>query len=205
MTPEIAAALADVNVCLPGVIVSYDGKTATVRPTMPKQLANGDTLAPPQIVRVPVCWPIADGGRAMVTVPLKPGDAVLLHFSQRSIENWLSGSDQAPDDPRQFDLSDCIATPVMRPGPTADTTNVCIQYGAGTLKIAPNGSVTISTPKLTVNAPISEFNGDVTVSGNTSVGGNHTIAGEMTAGGIPYSTHRHTNVETGPGTSGGPV
>src|SRR5690606_31871251 len=127
MNQEILAALAEVNFCLPGVIVAYDGKTATVRPAMPKQLANGDALAAPQIVRVPVEWPIADGGRALITVPLKPGDPVKLTFSQRSLENWLSGSNQAPDDPRQFDLSDCFASPVMRPGPSADTENVSVQ------------------------------------------------------------------------------
>ncbi len=165
MKELIQAALAEVNVCLPGVIVAYDGKTATVRPAVPKQLANGQTLAAPQIVQVPVCWPIADGGRAMVTVPLKPGDPVKLNFSQRSLENWLSGSDQAPDDPRQFDLTDCFATPVMRPGPVADTENVCIQYGPGAIKLAPSGDLTISVPTMTVNAQQTTYNSPVTVNG----------------------------------------
>src|SRR5690625_3501467 len=105
-----------INTTLPGVIVSWNGVAAVVRPAVDMQLANGDVLSPPQIVSVPVCWPVADGGRGQVTVPLKPGDDVVLHFSQRSIENWLSGSSQAPDDPRQFDLTDCFCTPVMRPG-----------------------------------------------------------------------------------------
>lgn len=165
MKELIQASLAEVNVCLPGVIVAYDGKTATVRPAMPKQLANGQTLSAPQIVQVPVCWPIADGGRAMVTVPLKPGDPVKLNFSQRSLENWLSGSDQAPDDPRQFDLTDCFATPVMRPGPVADTENVCIQYGPGTIKLAPSGDLIINVPTMTVNAQQTTYNSPVTVNG----------------------------------------
>ncbi|HWK70045.1 MAG TPA: Gp138 family membrane-puncturing spike protein [Burkholderiaceae bacterium] len=165
MKELIQAALAEMNVCLPGVIVAYDGKTATVRPAVPKQLANGQTLAAPQIVQVPVCWPIADGGKAMVTVPLKPGDPVKLNFSQRSLENWLSGSDQAPDDPRQFDLSDCFATPVMRPGPVADTENVCIQYGRGTIKLAPSGDLIINVPTMTVNAEQTTYNSPVTING----------------------------------------
>ena len=101
----------------------------------------------------------------MVTVPLKPGDPVKLNFSQRSLENWLSGSDQAPDDPRQFDLSDCFATPVMRPGPVADTENVCIQYGPGTIKLAPSGDLTINVPTMTVNAQQTTYNSPVTVNG----------------------------------------
>lgn len=194
------------NTIMPGKIVSYNGQSAVVRPAMPMQLASGQVLTPPQIVSVPVCFPVADAGRAQVTVPLKPGDDCLLLFSQRSIENWLSGSDQAPDDPRQYDLTDCFCLPLMRPTVTrADTDNVTLQYGSGTVKIAPNGNVTITTGLLTVNAPTSQFNGNVSVSGNVSVGGNHTVAGEMTAKGIVYSTHRHTNVENGPSTSGGPV
>ncbi|HRL22797.1 MAG TPA: Gp138 family membrane-puncturing spike protein, partial [Alcaligenes sp.] len=165
MNEQIAVALAEVNVCLPGVIQAYDGVSATVRPALPKQLANGETLAAPMIVQVPVCWPIADGGRAMITVPLKAGDPVLLHFSQRSLENWLSGSDQAPDDPRQFDLTDAFASPVMRPGPQADTDNVSVQYGAGSMKLAPDGSLTIRVPRQHVIADETVFDSPVTING----------------------------------------
>lgn len=145
----IATELAEVHTCLPGVIVSYDGESAVVRPALPKQLANGDVLAPPQIVQVPICWPSGDvqGGKALITVPLKAGDPVKLSFSERALEGWLSGSDAAPDDPRQFDLTDAFATPVMRPGGSAaDTENVAVQYGACTLKLTPGGDVILSGP-----------------------------------------------------------
>lgn len=101
----------------------------------------------------------------MITVPLKPGDPVVLHFSQRSLENWLSGSDQAPDDPRQFDLSDAFATPVMRPGPVADTENLTVQYGPGSLKLAPDGSLTVRVPRQHVIAQETIFDSPVTVNG----------------------------------------
>lgn len=199
MNELINAALADINVCLPGEIISYDGTTATVKPAIPKQLANGETLPAPQIVRVPVCWPIADGGRALITVPLKPGDPVKLNFSQRSLENWLSGSNQAPDDPRQFDLTDCFASPVMRPGMSADTKNVTVQYGAGVLKIAPSGDMTIDAPSLTINAPTT-VNGLLTYTqGMVGSGGENTasITGDVVANGISLVHHKH------PGDSGG--
>lgn len=199
MNDVIAAALAEVNICLPGVIVAYDGVTATVRPAMPKQLANGDTLPAPSIVRVPVCWPIGDGGQALVTVPLKPGDPVKLTFSQRSLENWLSGSDQAPDDPRQFDLTDCFASPVMRPVMSTDPDNVTMQYGAGTLKIAPSGDITITAPSLTINAPTT-VNGLLTYTEGMVGSGGSTAAqieGDVIADGISLVHHRH------PGDSGG--
>lgn len=206
MNDLIAAALAEVNVCLPGVIVAYDGTTATVRPAIPKQLANGETLSAPQIVRVPVCWPIADGGKAMVTVPLKAGDPVKLTFSQRSLENWLSGSDQAPDDPRQFDLTDCFASPVMRPGTSADPENVTVQYGAGTLKIAPSGEMIITAPSLTINAPTT-INGLLTYTeGMVGSGGENTasITGDVIANGVSLVSHTHRGVQPGSGNTGEP-
>lgn len=220
MNELIAAALAEMNVCMPGKVEAYDGKTVTARPAMPKQLANGETLAAPLIVQVPVCWPIADGGSAMITVPLKAGDPVVLHFSQRSLENWLSGSDQAPDDPRQFDLTDAFATPVMRPGPQADTENVSIQYGPGSMKLAPDGSLTIRVPRKHVIADETVFDSPVTINGlltytagmagsggqgnSISIkGGANFEGGQITHNGKRIdSGHKHNNVQPGGGISG---
>lgn len=156
----IAAENAEIHTTLPGVIVDYDGQFATVRPTLDKQLANGEVLPAPQIARVPVCWPCADvnGAQALFTMPLKAGDPVMLNFSERGLDSWLGGQDGAPDDPRQFDLSDAFATPMLRPGNmTADTENVSMQYGPMTLKITPEGEVTLDTQApvhVTTSAPI---------------------------------------------------
>lgn len=214
----IDAALSEVYTTLPGVIVDYDGVTATVRPALPKQLANGDILAAPLIARVPIHWLVADGAAAQITVPLKPGDPVTLHFSCRSIEGWLSGSDGPPDDPRQFDLTDCFATPVMRPGPRADTENVCVRYGAGVLTIAPDGSTQLDAPLFTVNAP-TIINGHLTFTkgltgSGSDEGGTDTMqingnldfqGGTITHDGVPIDkTHTHSGVESGPDNSGPP-
>ena len=249
----IATEMADVHTCLPGVIVDYDGEFATVRPTLDKQLANGETLAAPKIARVPVCWPIGDvnGAQALFTVPLKAGDPVLLHFSERALDDWLGGSDGAPGDPRQFDLSDAFATPMARPGTIkADTERVSLQYGPMTLKITAEGEVTVDTTApihMTTTAPV-DINSDVSVlvkaplvtvdALETIVTGNMQLAGFLTMGtggsgigarakirgpvevvdgnvtvpghdviaqNISLVTHRHTNVENGPDTSGTPV
>jgi len=164
----IAAELAEVHTTLPGEIVSYDGETAVVRPAIAKRLANGTTLPAPQIVRVPIHWLVGDvsGAQAVISVPLKPGDPVTLSFSERALESWLSGSNDAPDDPRQFDLSDAFATPVLRPGTgRADTENVSIQYGPGSMKLAPDGSLTIRVPRKHVIAEETVFDSRVTVNG----------------------------------------
>lgn len=213
MNHEIAAALAEVYTTLPGVIVNYDGRTAIVRPAVPKLLANGTILQAPEIVQVPVHWLVGDGAKAMVTVPLKPGDSVTLHFSCRSIENWLSGSEGPPDDPRQFDLTDCFCTPVMRPGPVADTENVNVRYGVGSMKISPDGTFTFSGTKAIFNLP-TLFNELMTYTaglvGGGGVGNTIKIDGnvDFSGGTITHngktidSTHKHSGVQPGGGNSG---
>lgn len=130
---ELNNALAEINVAMPATIVSYNAgnQRATVKPSLAKRLSNGNTLQAPQIVNVPVCFPVADigGNKAMITLPMKAGDRVLLVFSQRSIENWLDGSKGSPDDPRMFDLSDAFAIPSCNAkSPAADAENLSIQF-----------------------------------------------------------------------------
>lgn len=193
----ISAEMADVHTTLPGVIVDYDGQFATVRPTLDKQLANGQVLPAPKIVKVPICWPCADvnGAQALFSMPLKAGDAVMLSFSERGLDSWLGGQDGPPDDPRQFDLSDCFASPLLRPGTmTADTERVSLQYGPMTLKITPEGEVTLDTTanvtvrtttsavveagvEATVRAPLTTIDALQTITtGNLQVGGYLTFA-----------------------------
>lgn len=214
MQTELSNALTEINTAMPAKIVSYDPATvrATVKPSIPKRLSNGETLQAPQIVNVPVCFPMADigGAVAQVTLPLKAGDGVLLVFSHRSLENWLSGGEQSPDDPRMFDLSDAFAMPsVNAKSPSADGENLCIKYGEGTLKITPNGDVLINAPSTTVTAPQNTFNGKVQVNGDFSATGTVTSDTEVSApsvkqGTVSLGSHVHTGVETGNKISGAP-
>lgn len=215
---DILTALAEINVALPAKIIAYDANQvrATVKPTIPKRLANGEALNAPQIVNVPVVFPMTDinGALAQVTLPVKSGDGCLLIFCQRSLENWLSGNYDAPDDPRMFDLSDafCMMGGNSR-SPVADPVNLCIKYGEGSIKIEPSGNIVIQSPDVavttdnfTVHAPISTFNGNVLVNGGistagddggVSVSGSIKATGDVQAGGISLQGHTH------PGDSGG--
>lgn len=214
MQTEISNALAEINIAIPAKIVSYDAQSvrAIVKPTIPKRLSNGETLQAPQIVNVPVCFPMADiaGAVAQVTLPLKAGDGVLLVFSHRSLENWLSGSEQSPDDPRMFDLSDAFALPsVNAKSPAADGENLCIKYGEGSLKITPSGDILIDTPSTTITAPQNTFNGNVQINGTLSTQGAITSDTEVSApsvkqGSVSLGSHVHTGVESGNKTSGAP-
>jgi len=203
----IASELAEVYTTLPGEVVTYDGVCVTARPALAKRLANGATLPAPQIVRVPVRWPAGDigGARALISVPLKAGDPITLSFSARSLENWLAGDDGAPDDPRQFDLTDAFATPVVRPGTmVADPDNVSMQYGAASLKISPDGIITVVGKLALFNVPVRWTQG-MTGSGTDGKGGAGTIViegnvdfrgGTVTHEGVNIgASHRHP--ETG--------
>lgn len=205
--------LDDVYTMLPGTVVSYDGAFAVVRLGMAKTLANGQSLAPPTVAAVPVKFPVADGGRARVTVPLKPGDPVECTFCCRSLENWLSGSDGAPDDPRRFDISDAFCTPVMRPPLKADTENLVVEYGSGGMRIAPNGAITFYGPGVTFEAPVTnqkpvETNALITMNaGMTSAaGGEANFQGPIKHQGKSIGIgHGHSGVQPGGGNTGGVV
>lgn len=194
----IAAELAEVHHCLPGKIVDWDGTSATVRPVLDKQLANGEKLTAPQIVRVPVKWMCGDvnGAQALFTVPLKPGDDVVLTFCDRALEEWLQGVDGVPSDPRQFDISDAFCTPVLRPsaGLAADTENVSLQFAQASLKIMPDGSIVITSPiGIVLATPLVTITGALTMAnaGLATVTGNIAVTGDVTAGTISLRGHHH--------------
>lgn len=205
-------ALSEVNTTLPGKVmsVSEDGSRVVVQPSMPKALASGEALEAPQIVQVPVVWPRAQGGLVGMTMPLRPGDGVALHFAQRSLEGWLSGkANVVPDDPRRFDLADAVAVPGLSPsGATSHVDEAQFFFGPVKLRMLPNGTGILETQggNLTIQPDgTAAFTGPkVTVSGDLSVQGNITAVGDITAGTISLKTHRHVN-SGGNGTGGTPI
>ena len=142
--------LSDINTNMPGTVVSYDAakNRATVRPVMPKRLAEDDSLDPPQIVEVPVVWPTSNSGKASFTMPLQPGDKVMIAVQQRSLENWLGGNNDMPDDPRQFDLSDSVAIPgCSAKDTTAHDKNVVLKFDKTNITITPENTIIIGNDK----------------------------------------------------------
>lgn len=73
----------------------------------------------------------------------------------------------------------------------------------GAASIAVDGNTTLTTPKLTVDAPESEFTGHVLVKNGLNVTGNATITGgDVKADAISLKAHKHTGVSAGSATSG---
>lgn len=140
--------LSSIHTCLPGRIEKYDNtkQLASVTPLIKKKFADGTLLPMPIIENVPVVWP--RGGGASLTFPLEQGDGVLLVFSERSMDTWLSvGGEAEPGSPTMFDLSDAIAVPGLNSFNVASHSpnNDDVQLTKGTTRITikKNGNVEI--------------------------------------------------------------
>lgn len=131
--------ISNIHTALPGHIIKYDGKLqkAEVMPNIQKKYYNGKVTDMPIITNVPIVFPRSS--EAFIKFPLKKDDGVLLIFSERALERWLSvGGIVQPGANRKFDISDCIAIPGLysfaNPIPD-DSDNLIIKYKDGTFVI----------------------------------------------------------------------
>lgn len=105
--------LTEFHVCMPGRIELYNPTTgtATIKPTISRRFRGAEEpVEYPVIPRVPIIQPRT--AQAKVTFPIKTGDAVILVFADRNIENWdaSNGSEiRETLDVRRHDLSDAFA------------------------------------------------------------------------------------------------
>lgn len=184
--------LGEVNTAIPARVLEYDPeeRRASVQPTVKRRYKDGSVVSRAPITDVPVVFPSAGGGT--ITFPVKPGDTVLLIFSQRSIDRWVQseGGEVDPLDNRKHDISDAIAIPGLAPFPAAlpaDPDNVTIEFGSVSINLTPGGAVEITAP------------GGVTINGDV------TVDGDVVADGISLKEHVHSGVSSGGSTSGPPV
>jgi hypothetical protein len=113
--------LADVHVALPGRVETYDDseQTVDVKPLIKRNVIdiNGNETVEslPVIRRVPVAF--LRSSRFFISFPMEKGDHVMLIFSERSIDNYMTGdgSEVDPVDLRKHSLSDAVAYPGVYP------------------------------------------------------------------------------------------
>ena len=193
----VKAQLLDVNTALPGVVVSYANGLARVLPTAKKRFADGDIVDFPIIPNVRVCWPSFAGGAAGIKGPVKAGDRCLLVFSQSAIDE--------SDDRRMFDLQDAYAVMcdlgTAGQGDSGNNDALTVFYGPGHIRISAAGAMVLEAPGgVTINAPTTSVVGDVAMAGDVAHSG-----GTLLSNGITFAAHKHTGVQAGADTSGGPV
>jgi len=113
----VSSLMSEVNICLPGKIIKvidYQKRKITVQPQIKKVFLDGEELEPPIIENVPLHY--TGTSKAILHFPIEVGDPVIMIFSQRSLDNWLtSGKMSTPGHRRFFDLSDAIAIPGLMP------------------------------------------------------------------------------------------
>lgn len=208
----IANKLADVNICIPAKIVSYQFKTrkASVQPLINQKYNDDEELVLPVIHNVPVMHPCSGG--ASIIMPVDVGDIVQLTFSQSSLEEWLQNGEQVtPDDPRQNDLTDAIAQLGLRPfsqevvATSAD--DLVIDYDGSTITMHPEGVVDIDAAEINMTSPTVNIDAtDVNVTGKltaANVEATSEVKGATAnIGGKDFATHTHSGVTVGGGITG---
>ncbi len=191
----------------PGIVTAVDltANTCTVQPAIQgvveNELGEKRFVDLPLLINVPICWPKAGG--FVLTMPLAIGDEVLVLIAARCIDSWWqSGGVQKPMEARMHDLSDGFALPGPSSQPqkitSVSSTGAQLRNLAGTtyVEIAADGKIKMVSPT------------EVQVQATTfRVTGNIIATGQVTAGtpAVNLTTHAHTGVTTGGGTSGGPV
>ncbi|ODN41078.1 Gp138 family membrane-puncturing spike protein [Piscirickettsia litoralis] len=244
--------LCDVHTSIPGRIASYDAKTqkANIQPVIKKKLRDGRSFSMPVITDIPVMFPSAGGG--LLSFPAKQGDTGLLFFCERSIDQWMTGdNDEAePLGNHKHNYTDAVFIPGLYPYSrtlNADPVNTELKFSDNQIILKPDGSIVINAPKqitintinaninasqqLTVTAPLSQFKGNVAITGDlttpalTASAGSKassfsgdvktsgaincaqtiTASSDVVGGGISLKSHTHGGVEPGGGKTSSPL
>jgi phage baseplate assembly protein gpV len=207
---------------LPGIVQSYDATkgTCVIQPSIQAIVTSSDgtksNVSLPPLPDVPVVY--MGGGGFVATFPIQQGDEALVVFSSRCIDAWWqSGGVQAQAEQRMHDLSDGFALIGPRSQanliPSVSTTTAQLRSldGSTYYELAAGQIANIVAPGgINITGPVA-IDGDVSITGTTTADGDVSITGKATAtgevqgNGIKLSTHTHSGVTTGGGTSGPPV
>ena len=182
--------LEDIHTMLPARIVEIDYKTrkVSVQPSIKKKKRDGDNDAKGLqdmaiIQNITVIVPASK--LAIISIPAKVGDEVLVGFFERSVDTYLYGDGNTPVDPKDYrrhDYNDAVAIVGLNTFQNAlemHSEDLVIKMNATlanecTISLKPSGDVVITTPaKVIVDAG---GDVDVTASGNLTA----TISGDTT-------------------------
>lgn len=191
---------------LPARVVSYDraSNRASVVPLVKVLTTDNRQIDRAQVASVPVVR--CGGGGMVLSFNLKPGDLGWIKANDRDISLVMqSGSDSAPNTLRKHSFQDAVFIPdamrdVVIDG--EDEENAVLQTLDGTVRVAiwPDKiKLTANSLSITIGAASIDIEGPVNFTGPVVMSAGATIDG------IPFGTHKHTGVQTGAGTSGGPT
>lgn len=189
-----------------GEIVSFNPSTQTAEVQVKMSFyLNGEIKQYPLLLDCPCI--VLGGGKGRVTFPIKAGDACLVLFNDRDMDNWYSGGQTMPPrTDRYHDFSDAIALVGLHNKQNqltdflADGTE--LKYGTSTIKLQDNkvtvtdgtAQVVINNGAISITAPTLDITGAVSITGTFSVNGKDV-----------GDTHVHSGVTSGGSNTGGVV
>lgn len=216
--------LQGVDDMLPARVLSYNRATnrATVVPMVKVLTTGNQQVGRAQIASVPVLQYGGDG--AVLSFNLKAGDLGWIKANDRDISVVMQTyADNAPNTLRMHSFQDAVFIPDVMHDISInpeDAAHAVLQTLDGLvrvalwpdrLKLSVGGlSVTIGPSVIDVVGAVNFHDpvhalSTLVVDGASTLTGAVSMPGGATIGGIPFGTHKHTGVQTGVGTSGGPV
>lgn len=209
--------LMGVDDMLPAVVVAFnrdDPPRVTVRPLIKVLTTDGRQIVRAQVASIPVMQ--FGGGGMALSFNLRPGDLGWIKANDRDISLFLqSYRDNAPNTLRRHTFQDAVFIPdamrgVMIAG--EDAGNAVLQTLDGSVRI----SLWPDRVKITAGSLYGEFGPtNIKLSNNaasltmgpssTTATGHWAFPDGVSIGGIEFGTHKHTGVQPGGGTSGGPT
>lgn len=176
----IRYSLSNVHTSFPAKVLKYSAsdQKADVQPLIKKVYVDNRVESYPAIVNVPIIFPRT--ATAIISLPIKPGDLVLVLIMERSIDQWLEGSgkESEPISNRRFDLSDAVAIPGLYPfgnGSNAHPDSILIKNGSTSIKVDPDGKIEMGSSEAQlldiIDQTLSEIKSTtITIPGGSSAG-----------------------------------
>lgn len=167
----------DINTIKPGVIQSVSGTTANIKILSKTRSYSGVQTEFMDVYNVPIFCLQAQRGQSYISMPVMPGDNVIVLFSDRNtgnLRNTAGVSAVDSDDVKTHTYEPLMAIPWLFTFPNT---------------IPPNtGNITISNSGSRI---------DMLPDGTINVFGNINLTGNLAVNGIDFLTHIH-NTPAGP-------
>lgn len=217
--------LEDLHTFLPAKIIEIDYTTrkVSVQPLIKKKKRDGDSDAKGLqdmaiLINVPLIVPASK--LAIISIPAKVGDEVLVGFFERSVDNYLYGDGNTPVDPKDYrrhDYNDAVAIVGLNTFSNAlemHPEDLVIKMNATlanecTISFKPNGDIVVKSPtKIYNEAPIIEStcntalitasesvtvdSPQTTITNELRVGGGISVGNDVqTDAGFSANNHKH--------------
>lgn len=175
--------------------------TVTVQPLV--NLMSGDRVAFKHKPLYKLPYMRVQGGRNAVIIDPQSGDIGVAGFCSRDISAVKTAQDIAnPGSFRQFSMADGI---YMFTCMGAEAPDQYIVANAAGLKLLSPTLIELEAPTVRIKGSFEQTDGDASFEQNVDVGDSLTAQTEVKAATIALTTHTHSGVTPGGGTSGPPI